>query len=217
MRRGREKRSYWRLSTRDAFTFLLSCVCGETHRCLGARGYPLGGEIGRTMLFQSCFWPGYVAQRVSRWSRTACLALFLAASGLSAAADETNWTVLTVARNGNWGIASARTQGEAIAGALLRCQAMTANESDCGAELVAFRSGLALALMCGDHRVIVTANDAEEADSAALDRLVTLRGLHGPDFPVCQHLLQIDSYGVLTTFKAKRFDEGGNALPTSSD
>jgi hypothetical protein len=93
---------------------------------------------------------------------------------------------------------------------------MTADESDCGAELVAFKSGLALALMCGDYRVIVTANDPAEADGFALDRLVVLRELYGPEFPVCQHLLQIDSHAALTTFKAKRL-EGGYALPTSSD
>ena len=164
------------------------------------------------MLFQSWFWPGYVGQRVSRRLGTACFALLLAAPGLSAAAEETNWTVLTVARNGSWGIASARTQGEAIAGAVLRCQAMTADESDCGAELVAFRSGLGLALLCGDHRVIVTANDLEEADSAAFARLVVLRELHGADFPACQHLLRIDSNGVLATFKARR-----RSLPTSAE
>jgi hypothetical protein len=141
----------------------------------------------------------------------ACCALLLAAPPLAATAEETNWTVLTVARNGNWGIGSARTQGEAIAGALLRCQAMTADESDCGAEFVVFRSGLALALMCGDYRVIVTADDSEEAESFALDRLVALRGLYGPDFPACQHLLRIDSYGALTTFKARRI-EGGYSL-----
>jgi hypothetical protein len=141
----------------------------------------------------------------------ACVALLLAAPGLSAADEEMNWTVLTVARNGNWGIARARTRSEAIAGALDRCQAMTADESDCGADLVAFRSGLALALMCGDHRVIVTANDSEEADSSAFDRLVALRGLYGPDFPACQHLLLIDSHGALKTFKARRI-EGGYSL-----
>lgn len=141
----------------------------------------------------------------------ACFALLLAAPGLSAADEETNWTVLTVARNGNWGIARARTRSEAIAGALDRCQAMTADESDCGAELVAFRSGLALALMCDDHRVIVTANDSDEADSSALERLLALRGLYGPDFPACRHLLRIDSYGALTTFKARRV-EGGYSL-----
>jgi hypothetical protein len=147
---------------------------------------------------------------------TACFGVLLATSGPSAAGEETNLTVLTVARNGNWGIARARTQGEAIAGALLRCQAMTADESDCGAEFVAFRSGLALALMCGDYRVIVTANDSAEADGFVLDRLVVLWKLYGPEFPVCQHLLRIDADGALTTFKAKRL-EGGYALPTSSD
>ena len=141
----------------------------------------------------------------------ACFAVLLAAPGLSAADEETNWTVLTVARNGNWGIARARTRSEAIAGALDRCQAMTADESDCGGELVAFRSGLALALMCGDYRVIVAANDSEEADSSALERLLALRELYGSDFPACKHLLRIDSHGALTTFKARRV-EGGYSL-----
>ena len=168
------------------------------------------------MLFQSRIWLCCVGRCVARRLRTACLAFLLVASGLSAAAEDNNWIVLTVARNGNWGIASARTQGEAIAGAISRCQAMTAGDSDCGAELVAFKSGLAMALLCGEHRVIVTANDPVEADGFALDRLVLLRELYGSDFPVCQHLLQIEAHGALTTFKAKRH-EGGDALPTSSD
>jgi len=95
----------------------------------------------------------------------ACFAVLLATVSLSAADEETSWTVLTVARSGEGGIARARTQGEAIAGALLRCQAMMADKSECGAELVAFRTGLALALMCGDYRVIVTASDSEQADA----------------------------------------------------
>ena len=117
------------------------------------------------MLFQSGIWSGYMGNVAARRLWTACFALLLAAPVLPAAAEEsTNWTVLTVARNGNWRIASARTQGEAIAGAVFRCQAMTADESDCGAELVALKSGLAIALLCGDHRVIVTGNELAEAD-----------------------------------------------------
>jgi hypothetical protein len=68
------------------------------------------------MLCQSRFWLGSVAQLAARRMLTACLVLLLAASPLSAADEETSWTVLTVARNGNWGTANARTQGEAIAG-----------------------------------------------------------------------------------------------------
>ena len=110
------------------------------------------------MLSRSWFRRSVVGRPASPRLLMACFAALLAAPGPSAA-EEANWTVLTVARNGSWGIASARTQGEAIAGALLRCRAMRADASDCGAELVAFRSGLALALMCGDHHVIVTGND----------------------------------------------------------
>ena len=168
------------------------------------------------MLLQSQIRSGYVGQCTPRRLRTAFVALLLAVAGLSAAAEETNWTVLTVARNGNWGIASERTRSEAIAGALGRCQAMTPDESDCGAALVAFRSGSGLALLCGDHRVIVSANDPEKADSSAIARIIVLRELYGMDFPACQHLLRIDFNGALTTFKAKRL-EGGYSLPTSSD
>jgi hypothetical protein len=165
------------------------------------------------MLFQSRIWSGYVGERTVRRLRATCFAVFIGASPLPAAAEETtNWTVLTVARNGNWGIATARTQGEAIAGAVFRCLAMTADESDCGAELVAFKSGLAMALLCGDHRVIVTANELAEADRFALDRVVLLRELYGAGFPACQHLLRIDSSGALTTFKARRL-----SLPTSAE
>jgi hypothetical protein len=167
------------------------------------------------MLCRSRFWRGAVGRLATGRMLAACFVVLLATSGPSAANEERDWTVLTVARNGNWGIARARTQGEAIAGALLRCQAMTADESDCGAEFVAFRTGLALALMCGDYRIIVTASDSEEADSSALDRLLALRELYGPDFPACQDLVRIDSHGVLRTFKAKRL-EGGNSRPTSS-
>jgi hypothetical protein len=95
---------------------------------------------------------------------------------------------------------------------------MTADESDRGAEFVAFRSGLALASMCGDQRVIVTAKDPEEADGSALDRLFALRALYGPDFPACQYLLRIRSNGALTTFKAKRVESGySRAMPNAPD
>jgi hypothetical protein len=89
---------------------------------------------------------------------------------------------------------------------------MTADESDCGAEFVAFRSGLALALLCGDHRVLVIARDSDKADRAALARLLVLRELYGADFPACQHLLRIDANGSLTPFRARRL-----TLPTSAE
>jgi hypothetical protein len=85
---------------------------------------------------------------------------------------------------------------------------MTADASDCGAEFVALKSGLALALMCGDHHAIVTANGSEEADGSALGRLIALRVSTAPIVPACQHLLQIDSSGALTTFKARRIESG---------
>ena len=171
------------------------------------------------MLFQSGISFGHVGQRAARRLGTACFALLLAAPVLPAAAgkEPTNWTVLTVARNGAWGIATAPTQGEAIAGAVFRCQAMTADESDCGAELVAFKTGLAVALLCGDHRVIVTANDSRKrtdslsrstcpAEGGLWLRLSGVPALAANRRPWRSHNLQ-----------SRSSTRGSDALPTSSD
>jgi hypothetical protein len=59
------------------------------------------------MLFQSRIWRGYVGRRAARRLWIARFAWLIAAPALPAAAEETtNWTILTVARNGNWGIAT---------------------------------------------------------------------------------------------------------------
>ena len=75
-----------------------------------------------------------------------CLLRLPLGRGVVAALAETgwpdaDWTVLTVSRSGAWGLSTARTQGEAIAGALRQCQGRSADLSDCGAELIAYKVG----------------------------------------------------------------------------
>ena len=117
-------------------------------------------SVVRTMLCRSRYW--FAGQLPVRRMLAACFAVLLSTVSLSAADEETNWTVLTVGATVSGELPRQERKANDIAGALLRCQAMTADESDCGAEFVAFRTGLALALMCGDYRVIVTASDSRK-------------------------------------------------------
>ena len=57
-------------------------------------------------------------------------------------------------------------QSEAIAVSTRKCEAMSAEQSDCGAEFVAFRTGWALALLCGGYRVIVAEKELEDTESS---------------------------------------------------
>ena len=74
-------------------------------------------------------------------------------SALAQTDADAEWTVLTVARSGAWGLSTARSQGEAIAGALRQCRSKATVDSDCGAELLAYKTGWGLAILCGEHRV----------------------------------------------------------------
>jgi hypothetical protein len=137
----------------------------------------------------------------------ASVALALGPLTPGAAQDEPDWTVVTVARNGAWGVASANLRSEAIATALRRCRSMSDEDSDCGAELVSFRSGCALAMLCGDYRVLVAGNNGHEVELLAQQRIFILRELYAPDFPPCRLLLSLDPDGNLTAFtKAKHSD-----------
>src|SRR5262245_20267814 len=78
---------------------------------------------------------------------------------LAQSESNAEWTVLTVAHNGAWGLSTARSQGEAIARALDQCQSRAADSSDCGAELVAYKLGWSLAILCGEHRVLAAGAD----------------------------------------------------------
>ena len=124
--------------------------------------------------------------------------LVAAPQALAQAASDPEWTVLTVARSGAWGLSSARSQGEAITGAVRQCQSRSSDLDDCGAEFVAYKAGWGLAILCGDHRVLVAAGDLEEAKSAAHERIAALNQSYASGLPPCRRLLTVDPAGVLT-------------------
>ena len=91
--------------------------------------------------------------------------------------------MVTLARDGSWGVGTSEHYGPALASALRKCEAMSGGQSDCGAEVTAVRQGWTLGILCGDHRVLVAATDLTTAIMDAQARQMYLRDLYGDGLP----------------------------------
>jgi hypothetical protein len=132
----------------------------------------------------------------------AAMARLLAASGILLAApasalDLDELTVVTLAHDGSWGVATAGSTGEAIAAAVRACRAMARASTDCGARLATTRGRWVIANLCGDHPIIVTADTREDAEAAAAEREIEVRRLHVPGLPPCRRVLTVDPAGAV--------------------
>jgi len=114
---------------------------------------------------------------------------------------ENDWTVVTMARDGSWGIATAALQGPAIASAIHDCKAMSSGQSDCGAQFTTIRAGWTIANLCGDHKIIVTGFSLVDAEKAALDREIELQLFYAPDLPPCKRVVTVDPAGAIVVQK----------------
>jgi hypothetical protein len=113
------------------------------------------------------------------------------------AVDLDELTVVTLAGDGSWGVATAGSTGEAIAGAIRGCRAMASGVTDCGAQFATTRVGWVVAKLCGGHKIIVTAETRQAADRAALVSELTLKRLH-----VCTRVLTVGPHGVVLPAQA---------------
>jgi hypothetical protein len=113
------------------------------------------------------------------------------------AVDWDELTVVTLARDGSWGAATAGSQGQAIAAAVRSCRAKAAAPSDCGAQFITTRGGWVVASLCGDHKIIVAAEMREATEQAALAREIELRLSHAPHLPPCRRVLTTDWRGAV--------------------
>src|SRR6187200_373847 len=92
-----------------------------------------------------------------------------------------DWTVVTMARDGSWGIGIGAHLANANAAAIRECRAMSSGGSDCGAEFAATRGGWIIGLRCDDYRILVAENELKDAETVALDREIDLKQLYVPD------------------------------------
>jgi hypothetical protein len=117
----------------------------------------------------------------------------------ASALDLDELTVVTLAHDGSWGVATAGSTGEAIAAAVRACQAMAAEPTDCGARLTTTRGRWVIASLCGDRPIIVGADTREDAEAAAVGRVIEIRRAYVPELPPCRRVLTVDPAGAVAT------------------
>jgi hypothetical protein len=111
-------------------------------------------------------------------------------------AEGAGWTVATLARNGSWGVATESSLARAISQAVRKCKAMSVPPSDCGAQFTTIRAGWTLALLCGEHKVLATGKQLDEAWLAVKFR-IDLKRAYQPDLPPCREIFKVDPAGVV--------------------
>src|SRR5215813_3632251 len=100
-----------------------------------------------------------------------CLAMLACAlSCLPAHSAEADWTAVTLARDGSWGVGTHSSQAAAIATAIRSCKSTFPTANDCGSLLSTIRGGWSLAILCGDYNIVVSGPTLAEAEQAALYR-----------------------------------------------
>ena len=129
---------------------------------------------------------------------------------IAAAEDwERDWTVVTMAYNGSWGVGIGYPIADAIAAAIRECRAMSSGGNDCGAALATSRGGWIIGFRCGDRIILATGDDLKDAEATALNREIDLKQLYVPDLPACQRVLTVDPRGVVTTASPRLSDRHG--------
>jgi hypothetical protein len=112
-------------------------------------------------------------------------------------AAEADWTAVTLARDGSWGVATHPSQAAAIATAIRNCKSMSLAVNDCGSLLSTIRSGWSLAILCGHYNIVVSRPTLAEAEQAALFREIDLHMFYVPDLPSCRRVLTVDPAGQI--------------------
>lgn len=120
-----------------------------------------------------------------------------------AAQHASEWTVVTLARDGSWGTATSELQSRALASALRKCEAMSDGRSDCGAEVTAVRKGWTLGILCGGHRILVAETELMAAIGAAQVRELYLWELYGGGLPTCECIVTVDPQGFASASRKK--------------
>ena len=114
-------------------------------------------------------------------------------------ADSEDWmhdvTVLTMAPDGAWGVATEPALNRAIAGAISNCRAKSGADLGCGAYFSTVRAGWSLGIRCGGENIIVAERVLADAERSASRREVDLRTNYVPDMPPCNRVVTVDPSG----------------------
>ena len=106
-----------------------------------------------------------------------------------------DFTVLTMAPDGAWGVATEPFINRAIHGAIVNCKAMFGMELGCGGYSTSIRAGWSLGIRCGGEIILVADKDLAEAERRAFGREVELRTHYEPNMPECVRVVTVDPSG----------------------
>ena len=115
--------------------------------------------------------------------------------GIVLSQGEADWTVVTLANDGAWGVATAPSAGQAIAKAIRHCKAMSRTGLGCGAQFRVIRAGWIVAYRCGDENIAAAERRLADAEQAARRREIELRVAYARDLPPCRRSLTVGPRG----------------------
>ncbi|MEJ0077206.1 MAG: hypothetical protein WDO17_17550 [Alphaproteobacteria bacterium] len=105
------------------------------------------------------------------------------------------WTVLTMAPDGSWGVATDLFINRAIADAIRMCRGMSGAQLGCGAVLVSVQAGWSLGLRCGQENILAADRYLENAERIARERELELRYVHAAALGICRRVVTVTPEG----------------------
>jgi hypothetical protein len=105
------------------------------------------------------------------------------------------WTVLTMAPNGSWGVGTDLSIHRAIASAIRMCRDMSSTQLGCGAVFTTVQAGWSLGVRCGEENILVADRNLIEAERIARERELELRFVDEIDLPACGRIVTVDPQG----------------------
>lgn len=109
-----------------------------------------------------------------------------------------DWTVVTMAPDGAWGVATDMYMIKALADAVDQCTAKARRNIDyvgCGSHFTTIRAGWTVGLRCGERNIISAEASLGDAEKRANWREYELRRLYDPNMPQCQRVMTVDPAG----------------------
>jgi hypothetical protein len=106
-------------------------------------------------------------------------------------------TVVTMAPDGAWGIATAMSTNLALPRASANCRRMSGAELGCGASMIASRGGWIVAVRCDNDNILAADTSLAEAKRFAAKIEADLRLRYRPDLPPCTQVLTVDPHGMV--------------------
>jgi hypothetical protein len=110
---------------------------------------------------------------------------------------DNDWTVLTMAPDGAWGVATEMDVIGAVTGAIGNCRTRTPAEIGCGGQFIMFRAAWSLGVRCGHHNILIAEKNLDDAELRASWREYELRKLYVPDLPPCTVVVTVDPTGKI--------------------